>query len=44
MDEFGLGNTCLVVGEGSSKKVLMNEDEKYGQVANARHSVSPPWR
>ncbi|KAI0268292.1 glycosyltransferase family 2 protein [Gloeopeniophorella convolvens] len=29
MDEFGWGNTRLVVGEGNSKKVIMNEDEKF---------------
>jgi chitin synthase len=29
MDEFGWGNTCLVISEGNSKKILMNEDEKY---------------
>jgi len=29
MDEFGWGNTRLVIGEGNSKKILMNEDDKY---------------
>lgn len=29
MDEFGWGNTRLVIGEGGNKKVLMNEDEKF---------------
>lgn len=29
MDEFGWGNTRLVIGEGGSKKILVNEDEKY---------------
>ena len=29
MDDFSWGNTRLVIGEGSNKKVLMNEDEKY---------------
>jgi hypothetical protein len=29
MDEFGWGNTRLVIGEGNSKKILVNEDEKY---------------
>jgi hypothetical protein len=29
MDEFGWGNTRLVIGEGNNKKVLMNEDEKF---------------
>jgi hypothetical protein len=31
MDEFGWGNTRLVIGEGNSKKVLMNEDEKFDE-------------
>ncbi|THH18601.1 hypothetical protein EW146_g2427 [Bondarzewia mesenterica] len=29
MDEFGWGNTRLVIGEGNSKKIIMNEDEKF---------------
>uniref|UniRef100_D8PMU6 chitin synthase n=3 Tax=Schizophyllum commune (strain H4-8 / FGSC 9210) TaxID=578458 RepID=D8PMU6_SCHCM len=29
MDEFGWGNTRLVIGEGKDKKVIMNEDEKF---------------
>lgn len=29
MDDFSWGNTRLVVGEGSNKKVLMNDDEKF---------------
>jgi chitin synthase len=29
MDEFGWGNTRLVIGEGGSKKILVNEDEKF---------------
>jgi chitin synthase len=29
MDEFGWGNTRLVIGEGNSKKILVNEDEKF---------------
>ncbi|KAF9007947.1 chitin synthase-domain-containing protein [Cyathus striatus] len=31
MDEFGWGNTRLVIGEGKDKKVLMNEDEKFDE-------------
>jgi chitin synthase len=31
MDEFGWGNTRLVIGEGNSKKVLMNEDERFDE-------------
>ena len=31
MDEFGWGNTRLVIGEGSSKKVMINEDEKFDE-------------
>ncbi|KAI0307192.1 chitin synthase [Multifurca ochricompacta] len=31
MDEFGWGNTRLVIGEGNSKKVIMNEDEKFDE-------------
>ncbi|KAJ7618983.1 glycosyltransferase family 2 protein [Mycena polygramma] len=29
MDEFGWGNTRLVIGEGKEKKVIINEDEKF---------------
>ncbi|OCH89984.1 chitin synthase [Obba rivulosa] len=29
MDDFSWGNTRLVIGEGSSKKVIMNDDEKF---------------
>lgn len=29
MDDFSWGNTRLIVGEGSNKKVIMNEDEKF---------------
>ncbi|KAJ6568375.1 glycosyltransferase family 2 protein [Mycena vulgaris] len=29
MDEFGWGNTRLVIGEGKEKKVIVNEDEKF---------------
>jgi len=31
MDDFGWGNTRLVIGEGSSKKVMINEDEKFDE-------------
>ncbi|KAI9508915.1 glycosyltransferase family 2 protein [Russula earlei] len=31
MDEFGWGNTRLVIGEGSSKKVMISEDEKFDE-------------
>lgn len=31
MDDFSWGNTRLVVGEGSNKKILMNEDEKFDE-------------
>jgi chitin synthase len=31
MDEFGWGNTRLVIGEGSSKKIVMNEDERFDE-------------
>lgn len=31
MDDFGWGNTRLVIGEGNSKKVIMNEDEKFDE-------------
>jgi hypothetical protein len=31
MDDFGWGNTRLVIGEGSSKKVMMNEDDKFDE-------------
>jgi len=29
MDEFGWGNTRLVIGEGKDKKVIITEDEKF---------------
>ncbi|KAJ6617006.1 chitin synthase [Mycena sp. CBHHK59/15] len=29
MDEFGWGNTRLVIGEGKEKKIIINEDEKF---------------
>jgi chitin synthase len=29
MDDFGWGNTRLVIGEGKDKKVIMNEEEKF---------------
>ncbi|THG97676.1 hypothetical protein EW026_g4373 [Hermanssonia centrifuga] len=29
MDDFSWGNTRLVIGEGNSKKVIMNDDEKF---------------
>ena len=31
MDDFSGGNTRLVIGEGSNKKVIMNDDEKYDE-------------
>jgi len=31
MDEFGWGNTRLVIGEGKDKKVVINEDEKFDE-------------
>ncbi|KAI0033324.1 glycosyltransferase family 2 protein [Vararia minispora EC-137] len=31
MDDFGWGNTRLVVGEGSSKKVIVNDDDKFDE-------------
>ncbi|EPQ58854.1 chitin synthase [Gloeophyllum trabeum ATCC 11539] len=31
MDDFSWGNTRLVIGEGSNKKVVMNDDEKYDE-------------
>ncbi|GBE80201.1 Chitin synthase 8 [Sparassis crispa] len=29
MDDFSWGNTRLVIGEGTNKKVIMNDDEKF---------------
>jgi chitin synthase len=29
MDDFGWGNTRLVIGEGKDKKVIVNEDDKF---------------
>ncbi|PCH40709.1 glycosyltransferase family 2 protein [Wolfiporia cocos MD-104 SS10] len=31
MDDFSWGNTRLVIGEGSNKKVIMNDDEKFDE-------------
>ena len=31
MDDFSWGNTRLVIGEGSNKKVIMNDDEKWDE-------------
>ncbi|KAF8165979.1 chitin synthase [Crassisporium funariophilum] len=31
MDEFGWGNTRLVIGDGKDKKVIINEDEKFDE-------------
>jgi chitin synthase len=31
MDDFTWGNTRLVIGEGGSKKVVMNDDEKFDE-------------
>jgi hypothetical protein len=31
MDEFGWGNTRLVIGEGSNKKIVMNDDERFDE-------------
>ena len=31
MDEFGWGNTRVVIGEGKDKKVIINEDEKFDE-------------
>ena len=31
MDDFSWGNTRLVIGDGSNKKVLMNDDEKFDE-------------
>jgi chitin synthase len=31
MDDFSWGNTRLVIGEGSNKKVIVNDDDKYDE-------------
>ncbi|KAH7887285.1 glycosyltransferase family 2 protein [Phlebopus sp. FC_14] len=31
MDDFSWGNTRVVIGEGGSKKVIMNEDERFDE-------------
>jgi chitin synthase len=31
MDEFGWGNTRVVIGEGKDKKVILAEDEKFDE-------------
>lgn len=31
MDDFSWGNTRLVIGEGSNKKVIMNDEEKWDE-------------
>jgi chitin synthase len=48
MDEFGWGNTRLVIGEGTSKKVMINEDEKFDESMIPLKKFSGmafcPWR
>jgi chitin synthase len=48
MDEFGWGNTRLVIGEGASKKVMINEDEKFDESMIPLKKFSGmtfrPWR
>jgi chitin synthase len=48
MDEFGWGNTRLVIGEGSSKKVMINEEEKFDEsmipLKKFSGMVFHPWR
>ena len=29
MDEFGWGNTRLVIGDGKDKKIIVNDDDKF---------------
>lgn len=31
MDDFSWGNTRVVIGDGGSKKVVMNEDEQFDE-------------
>ena len=31
MDDSSWGNTRLVIGQGSNKKVIMNDDEKWDE-------------
>ena len=31
MDDFSWGNTRIVIGDGGSKKVVMNEDERFDE-------------
>ena len=41
MDDFSWGNTRQVIGEGSNKKVLINEDEKFDDSRfRSRNSVA----
>jgi hypothetical protein len=48
MDDFGWGNTRLVVGEGSSKKVIINEEDKFDDSMiplkkfSGRYTFCPP--
>jgi hypothetical protein len=43
MDDFGWGNTRLVIGEGNNKKVLMNEDEKFDESMIPLKKFSGKW-
>ena len=44
MDEFGWGNTRLVIGEGKDKKVIVNDDEKFddSMIPLKKFSGTPP--
>lgn len=44
MDDFSWGNTRLVVGEGSNKKVIMAEDEKFDESMIPLKKFSGAWR
>lgn len=43
MDDFSWGNTRLVIGEGSNKKVIMNDDEKYDDSMIPLKKFSGMW-
>ena len=43
MDDFSWGNTRLVIGEGSNKKVIMNDDEKWDESMIPLKKFSGTW-
>ena len=44
MDDFSWGNTRVVIGDGGSKKVVMNDDERFDEsmIPLKKFSGEPP--